>query len=61
MLAIDAMLAVLNIRENRLSVFGVPADNVDEAGLVAKTAAYAFRGIKFDFVVCEDRRKHLLK
>jgi hypothetical protein len=60
-LAIEAVLAVLNVLENRLPVFSVPADDVDEAGFVAKAAADALRGIKFDVVLCEDRREHLLK
>ena len=59
-LAVEAVLAVLDILEDRLPVLLVPADDVDEAGLVAQAAADAFRGIKLDGVFCEDRREHLL-
>lgn len=46
-LAIEAVLAIFNILEDRLLVLCVPADNVYEAGLVAQLAADALFGIEF--------------
>ena len=40
-LTVEAVLAVVHIQKQRLFVFGIPADNVNKAGLVAKSAAHA--------------------
>jgi hypothetical protein len=40
------VLTVLNILEDGLLLFLIPADNVDEAGLITELTAYAFFGVK---------------
>ena len=59
-LAIEAMFAVFNILENRFLVFGIPADNVYKASLVAQLAANALFRIEFDFVTGINHRFHPL-
>jgi len=50
-LAVEAVLAIFNILEDGLLVFGVPADNVYEAGLVAQLATDALFGIELDAMI----------
>jgi len=53
-LAVEAVLAVLNILEDRLLRLGIPADDVYEASLVAQLATDALLGIELDFVISEN-------
>lgn len=50
-LAIEAVLAIFNILEDRLLVLCIPTDNVYEAGLVAQLAANALFGIELDAMI----------
>lgn len=50
-LAVEAVLAIFNILEDGLLVFGIPADNVYEAGLVAQLATDALFGIELDAMI----------
>ena len=58
-LAVKTMLAVFYILKYGFSVRGVPADDIDKAGLVAKLAAGAFIRIKLDPVAGIDHRVFL--
>ena len=59
-LAIEAVFAVFDILENRFLVFGIPADNVYKASLVAQLAANALFRIELDFVTGINHRFHPL-
>jgi hypothetical protein len=59
-LAVEAVLTVFNILENRLFLFGIPTYDIDKASLVAESAAHALLWIKFNLMFSEDRRNHLL-
>jgi len=50
-LAVEAMLAIFHILEYRFLIFGIPADNVYKAGLVAQLAANALLRIEFDAMI----------
>ena len=50
------MLAVLYVLENGLLLGLVPADHVDEAGLVAQLAAYTVLRIEFNTMFGMDHR-----
>ena len=56
-LAIEAMLAVFNILDNRLSVFLIPANYIDKASLVAKLAANAFLREKINAMISVDHSR----
>ena len=54
-LTVEAVLAVFNILEDGLLVFRVPANDVDEAGFVAKLAADALLGEKVYAMISIDQ------
>lgn len=50
-LAVEAVLAIFNILEDGLLVFGIPANNVYEAGLVAQLTSDALFGIELNAMI----------
>ena len=50
-LAVEAMLTIFNVLEDGLLVFGIPADNVYEAGLVAQLTSDALFGIELNAMI----------
>ncbi len=50
-LAVEAVLAIFNILEDWLLVFGIPANNVYEAGLVAQLTSDALFGIELNAMI----------
>ena len=50
-LAVEAVLAIFNILEDGLLVFGIPANNVYEAGLVAQLATDTLFGIELNAMI----------